>query len=155
MNRLETGQIRKDHSFVAIQALLLCHGLRLLADLRVFIPKEHVLMEFEHLGSDKEPSRLPTVEEDDTGTTILVKKGEGIRLKIRDEEGEKDYLIHDYRRRKNSVTGILNEAFGLIRHRGNLRKEGNRYRMNAGKTKTIRENSSATLDGNEFTHFIS
>jgi len=88
MNPLEAGHARKEHPFAAMQSLLLFHGLRLLADLRIFIPKEHVLMEFEHLGSDKEPSRLPTVEEDDTGTTILVKKGEGIRLKIRDEEGK-------------------------------------------------------------------
>lgn len=155
MSRIERQSIQRDHSFFATQAMILFYGLRLLADLRIFIPKDIRYIEHEHLGTASHSSRLPVVLSDSTGTTILVKSGEGIRLKTIDDEGIKDYLIHDYRRKRNSVTGILNEAYGLIKHSGKLRKEKGRYRINAGKTKTIRQNKSGTIDRIEITHFKS
>ena len=151
MGRIERHPIQRDHSFLATQALVLFYGLSQLADLLISIPKGKILQDYEPLGIAKTPSRLPVVQTDANGTTILVKRGEGIRLKIDDE----DYLIYDYRPRKHKATGKFIKGYGLVRHGGKLRKEGNRLGMNNGKSKTIRENTSRQVDEVTITHFNS
>lgn len=151
MSRIEAQPIQRNPSFLATQALVLFYGLSQLADLLISIPKGKILQDYEHLGRAKTPSRLPVVQTDTNGTTILVKRGEGIRLRIDNE----DYLIHDYRPRKHKATGKPIRGFGVVKHLGILRKEGSRWWINNGKSKTIRNNSSISVDDFSITHFDS